>query len=82
MPITYMNTVFVFILGSTVLGEKVFLTDILGAGLIIGFQLYNFYYPPGRQVNLDEIEKNKISSINESNPNENNKNIIKNNTSE
>ena len=82
MPITYMNTVFVFILGSTVLGEKVFLTDILGAGLIIGFQLYNFYYPPGRQVNLDEIEKNKISSINESNPNENNKNIIKNNASE
>ena len=64
MPITYMNTVFVFILGFSILGEKIFLTDIFGAGLIIGFQLYNFYYPPGRQVNIEEIENNKkVSSI-------------------
>jgi len=66
MPITYMCTAFVFILGFCLLGEKVFITDILGAGLIIGFQLYNFYYPPGRQVNIEEIEKEKkISSINQ-----------------
>ena len=67
MPITYMNTVFVFILGFILLHEKVFLSDIFGAGLIIGFQLYNFYYPPGRQINLDKIENNKISSINNQN---------------
>ena len=67
MPITYMCTVFVFILGFVVLQEKVFITDILGAGLIIGFQLYNFYYPPGRQVNMEEIDKDKISSINNQN---------------
>ena len=67
MPITYMCTVFVFILGFVILQEKVFITDILGAGLIIGFQLYNFYYPPGRQVNMEEIDKDKISSINNQN---------------
>ena len=67
MPITYMNTVFVFILGFVLLHEKVFISDILGAGIIIGFQLYNFYYPPGRQVNLDGFENNKISSINNQN---------------
>ena len=77
MPITYMNTVFVFILGFVLLHEKVFITDILGAGLIIGFQLYNFYYPPGRQVNMEEIEQNKNSSIINNNNNSNNeKNII------
>ena len=56
MPITYMCTVFVFILGTVLLHEKIFLTDILGAGLIIGYQLYNFFYPPGKQVNLELIE--------------------------
>ena len=70
MPITYMNTVFVFILGFVLLHEKVFVSDIFGAGIIIGFQLYNFYYPPGRQVNLDDIENNKISSINNQNKEE------------
>ena len=29
MPITYMCTVFVFILGFTLLGEKIYITDIL-----------------------------------------------------
>ena len=69
MPITYMCTVFVFILGSIILGDKVFLTDILGAAIIIGFQLYNFYYPPGRQIDTEQIEKDKISSINNQNNN-------------
>ena len=76
MPITYTCTVFVFILGFIILHEKIFLTDILGAGLIIGFQLYNFYYPPGKQVNLDEINKEEfISSVNNSNNETKNDNI-------
>ena len=70
MPITYMCTVFVFILGSVLLHDKIFITDILGAGLIIGFQLYNFYFPPGKQVNFEIIDKDKISSINNENSNE------------
>ena len=88
MPITYMCTVFVFILGFTLLGENIFLTDIIGAGLIIFFQLYNFYYPPSRQISENGFEENeKISSINKldndfnefnnvdkSNINDNNKN--------
>ena len=65
MTITYMCTVFVFILGFILLGEIIFITDILGAGLIISFQLYNFYYPPGRQISENNIEENKKdSSIN------------------
>ena len=70
MPITYLCTVFVFILGAVLLHDKIFLTDILGAGLIIGYQLYNFYYPPGKQVNIKYIEKDKISSINNEKNNE------------
>ena len=65
MTITYMCTVFVFILGLVLLGEYIYFTDILGAGLIISFQLYNVYYPPGRQVNENNLEVNdKVSSIN------------------
>ena len=65
MTITYMCTVFVFILGFVLLGENIYITDIIGAGLIISFQLYNVYYPPGRQIKENNIdEKDKISSIN------------------
>ena len=70
MPITYMCTVFVFILGSVLLHDKIFITDILGAGLIIGFQLYNFFYPPGKKANFELLHKEKISSINNENNNE------------
>ena len=74
MTITYMCTVFVFILGFTLLGEKIFITDILGAGLIISFQLYNIYYPPGRQIKENNIdEKDKLSSINKQDDDINNK---------
>ena len=70
MTITYMCTVFVFILGFVLLGEKIYITDIIGAGLIISFQLYNVYYPPGRQINENNIEeKDKISSINKGDEN-------------
>ena len=65
LTITYMSTVFVFILGFVLLGERIYITDIIGAGLIISFQLYNIYYPPGRQINENNIEEtDKISSIN------------------
>ena len=78
MPITYMCTVFVFILGFVLLGENIYITDIIGAGLIISFQLYNVYYPPGRQIKENNIdEKDKISSINKQDNNVNNENIDK-----
>ena len=64
MPITYMCTVFIFILGFLLLGEMIYLTDILGAGLIVFFQFYNLYYPPGKQTNNTSFnDKEKISSI-------------------
>jgi drug/metabolite transporter (DMT)-like permease len=44
-PITYLTIVFVFILGYFLLGEKVYVTDIIGSVIIIGFQLYNIYVP-------------------------------------
>ena len=73
MTITYMCTVFVFIFGFVLLGEVVYITDIIGAGLIISFQLYNAYYPPGRQVNENNIdEKDKVSSIQKQEDNSNN----------
>ena len=74
MPVTYMCIVFIFILGFVLLHETVYFTDALGAALIIGFQIYNYYFPPGRQI-LNEEENNDInkeSSINKNNNNENN----------
>ena len=59
MPVTYMCIVFIFILGFVLLRETVYFTDILGAGMIIGFQAYNYYYPPGRQIQ-ENYEKNII----------------------
>jgi len=56
MPVTYMCIVFIFILGFTLLHETVYFTDVLGAGMIIGFQWYNYYYPPGRQINENETD--------------------------
>ena len=83
MPFTYMCIVFVFLLGFTLLGENIYTTDILGAGLIIFFQLYNVYYPPGRQINENNIEaQEKICSINKqdneitNNINNNNEKLI------
>ena len=67
MPVTYMCIVFIFILGAILLHETVYFTDIVGAGLIIGFQAYNYYNPPGRQINQNDIvvqdnTKNDIES--------------------
>lgn len=64
MPVTYMCIVFIFILGFVLLHETVYFTDVVGAGMIIGFQAYNYYYPPGRQVDLNEENKNKDNENN------------------
>lgn len=45
MPITYISTVYVFILGFLVLGEPLYFSDLLGGSLIVGFQLYNILIP-------------------------------------
>jgi drug/metabolite transporter (DMT)-like permease len=65
MPVTYMCIVFIFILGFLLLHETVYFTDAFGAGMIIAFQIYNYYFPPGVQINEDDKnEINKESSIN------------------
>ena len=45
LPLTYLGTVFIFILGWIILGERVYFTDIIGSLLIIGFQVYNIWFP-------------------------------------
>ena len=45
LPLTYFATVFIFFLGWIVLGERVYFTDILGSLLIVGFQIYNAWFP-------------------------------------
>ena len=44
-PISYTKVVFVLLLGGFLLGEKVFFSDFIGAGLIISYMLYNMKYP-------------------------------------
>ena len=55
IPVTYLQTVFTFLLSVTVLREPLFFTDILGAILIIGFQFYNVTYPPERNEDKNNI---------------------------
>ena len=43
--VQYLNVVFIFILSFFILDEKIFFSDILGASFIIGFMIYNSYYP-------------------------------------
>ena len=45
LPLTYFGTVFIFILGWIFLGERVYFTDIIGSLLIVGFQIYNAWFP-------------------------------------
>ena len=63
-PITYLCIVFTFILSAIILGEPIFFSDIIGASIIIGFQYYNFQYPPGRVVNEANIKKSNIKTDN------------------
>ena len=75
MLVSYMCIVFIFILGFLLLHETVYFTDAFGAGMIIAFQIYNYYYPPGVQIKEDD--KNNIkkeSSINKSDFNMENNN--------
>ncbi len=44
-PMNYLKIVFLFIFGFIILGEKVFISDIIGSMLILGFQVYNVYFP-------------------------------------
>ena len=64
-PITYLGIVFTFILSAIILGEPIFFSDIIGASIIIGFQYYNFQYPPGRIVNEANIKQNNIKAEND-----------------
>ena len=45
LPLTYFTTVFIFIFGWIILGERVYFTDIIGSLLIVGFQIYNAWFP-------------------------------------
>ena len=44
-PVSYTKIVFVLIFGNLFLGEAVYFTDVIGAGLIISYTLYNYKYP-------------------------------------
>ena len=44
-PLTYSRVAFVLILGFIILGEKVYWSDIFGTCLILGYMLYNLYFP-------------------------------------
>lgn len=44
-PLTYSRVAFVLILGFIILGEKVYLSDIFGTCLILGYMFYNLYFP-------------------------------------
>ena len=44
-PISYTRVIFVIILGYIILGEKIYLTDLFGTNLIIGYMIYNLYFP-------------------------------------
>lgn len=61
-PITYLGIVFTFILSALILSEPIFFTDIIGASIIIGFQYYNFQYPPGRAINESNIKLSNIKT--------------------
>ena len=60
---------FTFIVSVTVLGEPIFLGDVLGACMIIAFQFYNLTYPPylNKEINEDDNKNNFLNKINENN---------------
>lgn len=45
IPITYMGTVFIFMISCFILGEPIYFTDLLGSLLIVSFQIYNAWVP-------------------------------------
>ena len=66
LPVTYLVVVFTFIVSVTVLGEPIFLGDVLGACMIIAFQFYNLTYPPylNKEINEDDNKNNFFNKIN------------------
>lgn len=56
IPITYMGTVHVFVLSYWILNEPVYLSDIVGSGIIIWFQLLNILVP----ISWDRISANIV----------------------
>ena len=62
MPLTYMTTFFIFLFGVIILKEPLFFSDLIGAFLIIGFQVYNIYFPPGRKISDINKEETNINT--------------------
>lgn len=44
-PLSYSRVAFVLILGFIILGEKIYWSDIFGTCLILGYMIYNLYFP-------------------------------------
>lgn len=63
LPLTYFATVFIFILGWVVLGERVYFTDIIGSLLIVGFQVYNACLPNKKPTDIKNCEKEEQTKI-------------------
>ena len=62
IPVTYLNIVFTFLISVFILGEPLFLTDLIGALLIIGFQFWNISNPiiSGNVRNKSESDKEEF----------------------
>ena len=43
--VQYTKIVFVFILGTLIIGEKIFFSDILGSTIIVGFMIFHYLNP-------------------------------------
>lgn len=44
-PLSYLSTVTIFVFAALVLQEPIFFTDIVGSIMILGYNIYNAYYP-------------------------------------
>ena len=65
VPINYVKIVFIFIFGFIILGEHVFITDIIGSALIVGFQVFNVCFSVKEATNIikdDELKTNFINN--------------------
>ena len=62
MPVTYLNVVIIFFLGSFLFNEKIYFSDLIGASMIIGFIVYNGMYPPKSKIVSKNIDNNNIDN--------------------
>jgi drug/metabolite transporter (DMT)-like permease len=44
-PLPYISTIIVFICGVVIIGETIYFTDMIGIGMIIGYNILNTIYP-------------------------------------